>query len=237
VVTNKERLTANMVNLAQGGGWEGINVDFENLYPGDRDAFSLFIHDLAGALHEKGLKLLISVPAKSSDDPADDWSWPFDYPALGADADLIQLMTYDEHGPWSGPGSVAGYDWMESCVQYAASVIDPAKLLIGLPAYGYDWNLADPDKNTGFAWKESAAILARTGAAPIWDDRTKSVHIAYTNSIGTSDGAPHVAWFEIPAGISAKTALVGQYRLAGFSMWVLGNEDLSFWQAVSAGLK
>ena len=34
MVTNKARVTANMVDLAQGGGWEGINVDFENLYPG-----------------------------------------------------------------------------------------------------------------------------------------------------------------------------------------------------------
>ena len=165
IVTNKALVTANMVNLVQEGGWEGINVDFENLYPADRAAFSRFIHDLAAALHNKGLKLAISVPAKSSDDENDDWSWPFDYAELGADADLIQLMTYDEHGPWSDPGSVAGFDWMESCVQYAVSVIDPAKLLIGLPAYGYDWNLADRDKDSDFAWKQVADILARTGAS------------------------------------------------------------------------
>jgi spore germination protein len=237
IVTNKALVTANMVNLVQEGGWEGINVDFENLYPADRAAFSRFIHDLAAALHGKGLKLAISVPAKGSDDPADDWSWPFDYAALGADADLIQLMTYDEHGPWSDPGSVAGFDWMEGCVQYAVSAIDPAKLLVGLPAYGYDWNLADRDKDSDFAWKQVPDILARTGATPIWDEQTKSAHIAYTNSPGTSDGAAHVAWYETAAGIAAKTALVTKYNLAGLSMWVLGDEDLSFWQAAIAGLQ
>ena len=207
VVTNKTLVIANMVDLARSGDWEGINVDFENLYPSDRDAFSSFIHDLAGALHEKGLKLLISVPAKSTDDPDDDWSWPFAYPSLGADADVIQLMTYDEHGPWSDPGSVAGFAWLESCVQYAVSVIDPAKLLLGLPAYGYDWNLTDPDKNSDFAWKEVPGILASTGATPMWDSGTKSVYITYKNSIGTTDGSAHVAWFETAAGIAAKTAL------------------------------
>ncbi len=237
IVTNKALVTANMVSLVQDGGWEGVNVDFENLYPADRAAFSRFIHDLAAALHGKGLKLAISVPAKSSDDAGDDWSWPFDYASLGADADLIQLMTYDEHGPWSEPGSVAGFDWMERCVQYAVSVIDPAKLLIGLPAYGYDWNLADRDKDTDFAWKQVPDILARTGATPIWDEQTKSAHITYTNSMGTSDGATHVAWYETAAGIAAKTALVTKYNLAGLSMWVLGNEDLSFWQAAIAGLR
>jgi spore germination protein len=237
IVAKKAQVTAAMVDLAQKGGWEGINVDFEGLYPADRAAFSTFIHDLAAALHGKGLKLAISVPAKSSDDAGDDWSWPFDYAALGADADLIQLMTYDEHGPWSDPGSVAGFAWMESCVRYAASVIVPAKLLIGLPAYGYDWNLTDPDQDIDFAWKQVPEILAKTGATPVWDAGAKSAHISYTNSMGTTDGASHVAWYETPEGIAAKTALVTKYGLAGLSMWVLGDEDLSFWQAAIAGLR
>lgn len=237
IVTNKALVIANMVDLVKNGGWKGINVDFENLYPVDRNAFSRFIHDLAIALHGKGQRLVISVPAKSSDDPGDDWSWPFDYVSLGADADLIQLMTYDEHGPWSEPGSVAGFEWMEDCVQYAVSAIDPAKLLIGLPAYGYDWNLTDPDQNSDFAWKKVPDILNKTGATPVWDATAKSAHIAYKNSIGTQDGASHVAWYETPAGIAAKTALVPKYNLAGLSMWVLGDEDLSFWQAAIAGLR
>jgi spore germination protein YaaH len=29
---------------------------------------------------------------------------------------------------------------------------------------------------------------------------------------------------------------VTKYNLAGLSMWVLGDEDLSFWQAAIAGL-
>jgi spore germination protein len=237
IVTHKALMIENMVNLARNGNWEGINVDFENLYPADRNAFGLFIHDLATALHGQGLKLAISVPAKSSDDPDDDWSWPFDYSSLGTDADLIQLMTYDEHGPWSAPGSVAGLDWMESCVQYAVTAIDPAKLLIGLPAYGYDWNLTDPDRNSDFAWKEIANILAKTGAIPAWDAKAQSACITYMNTIGTTDGAAHVAWYETPAGISAKSSLVVKYGLAGLSMWVLGDEDLSFWQAASTGLQ
>lgn len=237
IVGNKALVIANLVSLAQNDGWKGINIDFENLYPADRAAFNLFIHGLAAALHEKGLKLAISVPAKGADDPQDDWSWPFDYATLGKDADLIQLMTYDEHGPWSDPGPVAGFDWMESCVQYAVSAIDPAKLLIGLPAYGYDWNLSDRNRDGDFAWKQVPVILARTGATPIWDERSKSAHIAYTNTLGTSDGAAHVAWYETAAGIAAKTALVTKYNLAGLSMWVLGNEDLDFWQAAVAGLR
>jgi spore germination protein len=237
IVSNRAPVIANLTALARNKGWAGINIDFENLYPADRAAFSRFIRELAASLHGQGLKLAISVPAKSANDPEDDWSWPFDYASLGADADLVQMMTYDENGPWGDPGPVAGYDWMEGCVQYAVTAIDPAKLLIGLPAYGYDWNLDAPDGSTDFAWKDVADILARTGAVPAWDSRSLSAHIAYTNTIGTQDGSAHVAWYETPEGIAAKSALVRRYRLAGLSMWVLGDEDLCFWQAVAAGLK
>lgn len=237
VVVHRAKTIAALTDLVGGGDWEGINVDFEGLYPADRGAFTRFIRELAAALHGRGLKLAVSVPAKSADDPGDDWSWPFDYAALGAEADLIQLMTYDEHGPWGDPGPVAGYEWMERCVQYAVTVIDPAKLLIGLPAYGYDWNLSDPEGNGDFAWRDVAAILAETGAVPSWDGKALSARIAYTNTIGTRDGAEHVAWFETPEGIAAKSALAVRYSLAGVSMWVLGDEDLGFWEAVGSGLR
>ena len=237
IVVHRGRTIASLSELAGSGDWEGINVDFEGLYPADRGAFTLFIRELAAALHGRGLKLAVSVPAKSADDPDDDWSWPFDYAALGAEADLVQLMTYDEHGPWGDPGPVAGYEWMEGCVRYAVTKIDPAKLLIGLPAYGYDWNLSDPEGNTDFAWRDVPTILAATGAAPAWDGKALSARIAYTNTIGTHDGAKHVAWFETAEGIAAKSALAVRYGLAGVSMWVLGDEDIGFWEAVGSGLR
>jgi spore germination protein len=52
----------------------------------------------------------------------------------------------------------------------------------------------------------------------------------------TQDGHDHQAWYENPESIRAKTALVAQYDLAGLSMWALGLEDQSFWQAAIQGM-
>lgn len=245
IVTHRDAVVAGLVALAAGGGYDGVNVDFENLayssdIAEDRAAFTAFIHDLATRLHSVGLKLAISVPAKSEDSLGDDWSYPFDYAALGRDADLLQLMTYDEHGPWSEPGPVSGADWVEDCVAYAVSLVDPAKLLIGLPAYGYDWDLTDSDpaswtySATSFSWggiaaSGLAALLARPGAIEGWDTASQSPFVIYTER-----GHRHEAWFENVASLRAKMALVTDYHLAGFSMWSLGQEDESFWSAVSS---
>jgi hypothetical protein len=35
-------------------GYDGIDIDYESLDPADRDAFSLFVEELANALHAEG---------------------------------------------------------------------------------------------------------------------------------------------------------------------------------------
>ena len=55
-------------------------------------------------------------------------------------------MTYDQNGSWwTTPGPVAGKEWMRRALQYAVSAVPSTKILMGLPAYGYDWNLTKND--------------------------------------------------------------------------------------------
>ena len=243
MVTHKALVIANLVVFAQRGGFTGINIDFENLtYSANieqaRADFTSFIHDLAAQLHANGIKLIVSVPGKTDDSTDNTWSYPFDLAALGQDTDYLQLMTYDEHNPQSGPGPIAGADWVKDSIVYASSQVDPSKLLIGLPAYGYDWDLTafDKTKNTysarDFSWTDIPTLLAKSTSAAQWNIDSQSPFL--TNS---ENGHDHVAWYESPGSIQAKTKLISKYALAGFSMWSLGKEDQSFWQAALDGTK
>jgi spore germination protein YaaH len=235
ITANKSIVIGNLVGLARNSGFDGIDLDFEGLDPRDRGAYSKFVHDLAGTLHTNRLKLILSVPAKQSDDPTNTWSGAIDYAAIGQDADLLQMMTYDEHIPGHGtPGPVSGSDWVAACIQYAIAVVAPSKLLIGLPAYGYDWKqkadgawVAGNSNYLGvIPWTQNPTQTAS------WDAASNSPYVDYTDA----DGSKHEAWFENPQSIQVKVALVKQYHLAGISMWQMGDENLSFWQSVKAGL-
>jgi spore germination protein YaaH len=243
IVTHKTQVISNLVALAQHAGFDGINIDFENLtYSANIDDaradFSSFIHDLAAQLHANGIKLIVSVPAKTSDSKDDIWSYPFDLAALGQDADYLQLMTYDQHSPSSAPGPISGADWVENCVVFTTSLVDPSRLLIGLPAYGYDWDLtaSNPGKNTysatNFSWTDIPTLFAKTSAEAQWDIGSQSPFVTYKEN-----GHDHVAWYESAGSIQAKTKLLSEYNLAGFSVWSLGKEDQNFWQAARDGAK
>jgi spore germination protein len=222
----------NLLELVQTDGYSGINIDFESIPHGDRAAFNAFMHAIAKKMRASGKMTVVSVPAEQKDDPNDSWTGAFDFKFLGKNVDVIQLMTYDQHGPWGKPGPVAGLDWVEPCVRYAASVVDSRKLSLGIPAYGYDW---DKTHNTGVQlhWNKIQALIASTGATPQWDAASSSPFFDYQ----ASDGSEHVVWYEDEKSIPLKSALVDSYNLAGVSMFALGFEDKTFWQAIHAGFK
>ena len=238
ILDQRQKVIEQLVSLAVQEGYAGVNIDFENLaWSTDllesRQVFSAFIHELVEQLHQNNKKLIISVAAKVSDDPANDWSYPFDLETLGRDADYLQLMTYDQHGPWGDPGPISGADWVEECLDYTTTIVDPEKLLVGLPAYGYDWNLDLCDaagicETTSFAWKEIPAILDRSQATVQREFGSESPFIIYM-----VDGQEHSAWFEDQVSLQAKVRLIPKYQLAGLSVWALGMDDLHFWQIVT----
>jgi spore germination protein len=212
------------------GHYQGINIDFESISAPDRDAFSAFVLTVAQKMKAGGYLTMVSVPAKQVDDPSNSWDGAFDYKALGAAADVLQVMTYDENGPWGKPGPVAGLDWVELCIKFAVSKVEPAKINMGIPAFGYDWDLADKTKSKQITWADFSAKLVAIKAGPEWDDATSSAHFSYTEN-----GHEHVIWGENTRSLRLKAQLAVKYHLAGVSIYALGMEDSTFWWALRSG--
>jgi len=241
---------SNLVNLAVNNGFAGINIDLEAVQPAMKTQMSSFISALATGLHNQGKKLIISIPPMSGDgQPA--YLAGYDYAAIGAAVDYFQLMTYDEVGPgWSSsysatwPGPEVGLDWMQSKLGYAVSRVPAAKVLQGLPTYGYDYS-------TGVAayWKGANGVsgyndvIAAHGASKKRDTASATPYATWGTVVQQADGTAWstankqpVLWYDDAQSITAKAALVNTYGLGGTSVWAMGYEDGTFWSAVSAGL-
>ena len=226
----RTRAISGMLRLVREYGYSGVNIDFESIPRTDRGAFSSFVRRVSERMHAAGYLNVVSVPTQLKDDPSDSWTGAFDFQALGKAVDIFQLMTYDENGPWGSAGPVAGLDWVEACVKFAVSAVPSAKISLGLPAYGYDWNLT---AGTGeqVHGEKIPALAARSGAARQWDSVASSPFLSYRSE----SGASHVVWYEDPTSIALKSALAVSYNLGGVSVFALGFEDQSFWDAVHAG--
>ncbi|PAF23157.1 glycosylase [Terribacillus saccharophilus] len=228
----KSKFIGHLVHLAAENDFTGINIDFEAIYPEDRDLYSNLIKDTAKALKEHNIQTMVSVPAKDIDDPADDWSWPYNYEEIGEYADYVQVMTYDENGSWSDSGSVASLDWMKRILTFATESINPDKVIMGVPSYGYDWNLSNPDQNKLIEWDEIYSTIESYDIEPITNEETASMHFNYTE-----EDQEHIVWFEDEDSLQEKSYLTNIYGIAGVSVYAMGHETESFWKAIDKGTK
>jgi spore germination protein YaaH len=252
LATASARATAvtNLVNLAVSNNFAGIDIDLEAVQPAMKTQMSAFISALATGLHNQNKKLIISIPPMSGDG-APSYLAGYDYAAIGAAVDYFQLMTYDEVGPgWSSsssatwPGPELGLDWMKAKLAYAVSRVPSAKVLQGLPTYGYDYSLG-----TIAYWKGTTNvpgyndIITAHGATKKRDTASATPYATWGTVVQQPDGTPWstankqpVLWYDDAQSITAKAALVGTYALGGTSVWAMGYEDGSFWSAVTAGI-
>lgn len=203
--------------------YQGVNLDFEGMKPGDRFYYNEFLTKLSKALHEKGYLLSIDVAAKSKDNPNSSWSGVFDYDLIGRVCDQVCVMTYDEH--WSGgdPGPVSSIQYFAKCARYAESVMPKEKVLGGIPFYGYDWSTTGKVESLGC--RNAMKLAERKEAKINWDEESETPWFAYKDRIGNR----HTCWFENKQSLAAKLEKAHDLGIGGVCFWSMGYEDPAFW--------
>ncbi len=215
-----------LVGLIRTHGFDGIQIDYENLHGDDRAGFSAFVTELGQAVHAIGSLLFVTVHVKEDDVGYDQRNAAQDYAVIGAAADRVCLMAYDWHWETSPAGPIAPYDWVRRVVDYAVTQIPAEKLVLGVALFGYDWV---GTKATNLTWSQITALAGRNRADEYWDIGSQSPHFSYVDG----DGVSHEVWYENDRSIESKLDLARVERLAGVALWRLGGEDPGIWKLMS----
>ncbi len=176
------RAIGQIVEYVVAEGYHGFDLDLEGVQSDDRAAYTAFVARLGAALHERGKALALAIPPKPRD-VTTGWAGAYDYAALGEHVDLVTIMTYEYHGPWSGPGSIAPYNSVDQALAFATSQIPPDKVLLGLAFYGYDWNTTSGGSRA-LTYAQSAALAEHHQVAITTDPETQSATFRYQARAG-----------------------------------------------------
>ena len=224
-----------LAQLAERNQYVGWQLDFEDIDPADKFAYTRFVGRVAARLHRDHRLLSVAVVPRFSDTYPDrsaagfytgEWGAAFDFRGLARVADFLVLMAYDQHTPVTPPGPVAGYDWVKAALDYAVCRVPPSKLLLGLPLYGREWTeTAGATTSHSLAYKDLKQFLDDPTSDRHWDDllRTTWFQLREGETLRT-------AWFDDARSLREKLRLVQLYKLRGFAAWRLGMEDPEFWQ-------
>ncbi|WP_053366330.1 LysM peptidoglycan-binding domain-containing protein [Bacillus sp. FJAT-27245] len=216
----QDTLLANIIARMREKGYRGLNIDFEYVYPEDRENYNAFLRKAAARLHPAGYTLSTALAPKVSGTQKGLLYEAHDYPAHGQIVDFVVLMTY-EWG-WSGgrPWAIAPITEVRKVLDYAVTAIPPGKIMMGVPLYGRDWKI--PWVQGTYAktvnLKSAVGLATRFGQAIQYNETYQAPFFRYTDETGQR----HEVWYEDARSLQAKYNLVKQYGLRGVSYWVLG---------------
>ncbi len=201
---------------------KAINIDLEGIKGEYKDLFTGFIAFLSEELSTAGISLGLSIPAKTENHNNSSWTAAYDYKNLGVLADNIIIMAYDYHWAGGPPGPVAPLFWVRDVIDYAIMKIPMHKLYLGIPCYGYDWEIDKEGKRArGLSYSQIIKLKESNNAVIEWDQDSQTPYIKYDK---------HEIWFENVTSIMKKINLVKQYNLQGAVFWRLGLESPQIWQ-------
>lgn len=220
-------LIENVVKVIQAKNYKGVDIDFEYVFPDDREKYNNFLRKMSERLRPLGYTVVTSLAPKTGARQQGLLYEAHDYPVHGNWADHVILMTY-EWGYTYGPAmAVSPINQVKKVLDYAVTTMDSKKILMGMPNYGYDWTLpfvrgsaARTLTNTG-----AVELAARVGAEIQYDYESAAPFFHYFDE----NFARHEVWFEDARSFYALLNLVKQYNLGGVSYWTIMSYSPQNW--------
>jgi cellulose synthase/poly-beta-1,6-N-acetylglucosamine synthase-like glycosyltransferase/peptidoglycan/xylan/chitin deacetylase (PgdA/CDA1 family)/spore germination protein YaaH len=215
---SRQRLISDLTSFVETNKFAGICVDFEEPPLATQPALLTFVQELHSVFKAKGLLVVQAVPFA---DPG--WN----YKGYSAANDYTMLMAYDQHYAGSDPGTVAAQDWYENNLVKRMNDLDPARTIIALGNYGYDWT--EGKTEAAELTFQEAVISARDSEAKIvFDPASRTPTFEYDDEEETH----HSVWFLDAVTAYNEMRAASGYRPAGFAIWRLGSEDPSVWSVL-----
>lgn len=227
----REDLINDLLKIYKINGYQGINIDFENVHLESKDDFTQFVRELYPLFKKEGMLVSVDITGEST---SENWSKFYDRERLADTSDYLVYMGYDQH--WaSSPvgGSVAEYTWVENNINQLLDLIPKEKFILAVPFYTRLWTTEDGVMKSRALGMETANKFIEDNKIPLeWDENARQFHGQVTN--GTIN---YQIWSEDAKSIGERIKLIHQYDLAGVASWRKGFETENIWQVINGALE
>ena len=196
-------LTSALVPLITAKSLDGVNIDFEGNGPRDRVGLDNLVSSVSSQLRAVNphWQITMDTYASSAGDPAGF----YDIAGLDPSVDGFFVMAYDMENPDTPSPTaplVGNGDTDTSALEQYEAVVPRSKIVLGVPAYGYDWPTSGAELGspaTGPATPVSYAQIASMSSPVYWDPDTETPWTSYEQG-----NQWHEVFFDNPTSIALK---------------------------------
>ncbi len=220
-----ERLAGELAPLLSRYSFDGIDLDFESEDALGRNGFVSFVKALTTRLAalDPSPDVMLNVFPQS----VFDTGGFIDVQALAPVVDQLFVMAYDmedtEVASADAPLTGADLSVAGTLAAYRAAGL-AHKTILGIPFYGYDFPAGGPGfgaqaVGNPYAVTYDAVVssIVHDHHKPRWDPTTDTPYTVFKRGRQW-----HQTWFDDPVSVALKTAIAGQFGVAGVGAWELG---------------
>jgi len=270
LLSNKKKRQAHVkeiVALVKNNKFDGIDIDYEAKIAEIKPYFSTFLIELSAALHKEKKQLICTVEprtppdsryATTSKEILSKVEYANDYKVIGKVCDQVRIMAYDQStddaklvnqnrsvGNLYTP--VADIAWVKKVVTVALWDIPAKKIIIGVPTYGYKYELITSTTTGALRASRIGSMnfnyadeLAKS--LQITPSRNSAGELSYTYSTTTwscpnlecdknyATTKKYLVWYSDAQAIADKVKLAKLYKLGGVAVFKIdGGNDPAVW--------
>lgn len=205
-------------------GIDGVNIDIETVNSeGNRDYIE-FLRELSIRCRQAGKYLTVDNYTPYANNAN-----IYHTAEQGRICDYVITMAYDDYVGGDEPGPNASLPFAEESVSLTTQLVDPSKVIMGLPFYTRVWYKSG---DAGAAYNESYGIVDAEDIVARHGETTWDASLGY-NFLQYQNYETNVfVWLEDEDSLNAKCELFSRYNVAGVAAWKLGMERASMWDAI-----
>ena len=213
----QDQMIQNLLSVIKTKGYQGVHLNFEDVYWEDKELYNQFVTDLYNSFHHSGLLLTLFV--RLGDDT-------YDTKLLSDVSDHIIVKAFDQHIEQGEPGPLASFQWTQELIsQYSGSI---EKLVLCLANYGYDWNLTTGEPATPHDFSTLMGMVNRENLKIQWNHHFLTPYVRYKEQ-----SEEHFIWFLDAATFYNQLKIAQSYQIPSIGIWNIGSEDPTIWRLLS----
>ncbi len=220
-VSAPNTLATALIAAVEAKNLDGVNIDFEGAGSADQVGLTNLVTSVSAALKSANPHFQVTMDTYASS--AGDSAGFYNIAALAPAVDGFFVMAYQlnlQSKPSSNSPLTSGmFSDLTTLKQYTA-VVPGAKVILGVPYYGYDWPTSNGTltaQATGGASAIAYSQIVVAGRPTYWDPVTQTAWTSY--QVGTQW---HEEFFEDPSSLYLEAELAQSFHAAGLGIWALG---------------
>jgi len=217
----QDRFIGNLIKSLKSYGYQGVNIDFEEIKETSDAPLTAFQKNLYTRLHAENLIVSQDISPDNDD---------YNLSALEKYNDYIFVMAYDQHNTDSNAGDISHQQWVEEQLDKICEKISSDKVMLALACYGYDWPEGDVGKD--ITYQQAIATANRFKGKIKYDPVSANLNFKYTDESAVA----HQIYFTDAATNFNLIRKADDWGIAGIAIWRMGAEDPRLWTFISKDL-